>query len=178
MTDPFTPKLATARIWETAPSAAKKPTSCNHCCQHNNSPVPKVYDTRGDGEKAEILMDYMPGEPLDKAWKKLTSDQQASACSQLAGYLAELRKLTGKRIEGLNGSMVRVWSYQSRWSGPFDTEQEFNVFLAKGTDKHPAANHAIHFSHGDLAPRNILADEYGNITVILDWEWVGWFLEY
>lgn len=141
-------------------------------------PVPKVYDIKIDGETSYILMEYMAGETLEKMWNNLTPDQRACTLSQLAGYLAQLQQLTGKRIEGINGSMVRVGSYQSRWSGPFNTEQEFNVFLAKGTDKHPSANHAIHFAHGDLSPRNILVDESGNITAVLDWEWAGWFPEY
>lgn len=34
------------------------------------------------------------------------------------------------------------------------------------------------FAHGDLAPRNILVDEHGHVTAILDWENAGWYPEY
>ena len=31
------------------------------------------------------------------------------------------------------------------------------------------------FAHGDIAPRNIMIDEKGNITGIIDWEYAGWY---
>lgn len=34
------------------------------------------------------------------------------------------------------------------------------------------------FTHGDIAPRNIMVDENGNITGIIDWEWAGWYPDY
>ncbi len=33
-------------------------------------------------------------------------------------------------------------------------------------------------THGDIAPRNILVDESGRITGIIDWELAGWYPEY
>lgn len=30
------------------------------------------------------------------------------------------------------------------------------------------------FTHGDLAPRNILVDAHGHVTAVLDWELAGW----
>jgi aminoglycoside phosphotransferase (APT) family kinase protein len=143
-------------------------------------PVPKVHDIKFDRENSAswIVMDYAPGEMLDKAWMKLTPSQRLSTCRQLAGYLAQLQALKGQRIEGVNSAPVRVGFYQSRWGGPFDTEKEFNDFLARDAPQRPTDNHAIHFAHGDLSPRNIMVDENGNITAILDWEWAGWFPEY
>ncbi|KAK2794292.1 hypothetical protein FQN52_008650 [Onygenales sp. PD_12] len=130
---------------------------------------------------------YIPGEPLDKAWKKLTHDQRVSTCSQLVGYLNQLQELPGKRIEAMNGTAVRIGWYDSLWDGPFDTENGFNDFQAKGADQRPGDsnviqfpgdNHAIHFAHGDLSPRNVMVDEGGHIIGLLDWEWAGWFPEY
>ncbi|RJE24596.1 Choline/ethanolamine kinase [Aspergillus sclerotialis] len=34
------------------------------------------------------------------------------------------------------------------------------------------------FTHGDIAPRNVMADEQNNVTGILDWELGGWYPEY
>lgn len=34
------------------------------------------------------------------------------------------------------------------------------------------------FTHGDLAPRNIMVDAAGQITAILDWENAGWYPDY
>ena len=34
------------------------------------------------------------------------------------------------------------------------------------------------FTHGDIAPRNIMVDETHRITGILDWETAGWYPDY
>ncbi|KAI1948000.1 hypothetical protein LOZ12_002099 [Ophidiomyces ophidiicola] len=143
-------------------------------------PVPKVHDTKFDKEKnvSYIVMDYVPGKPLDKVWKELNDAQRASTCRQLGDYLTQLRNLTSERIESVNNDKVRTGFYKSRWGGPFDNEKEFNDFLAAGAQDRPADNHGIHFAHGDLSPRNILVNDDGHITAILDWEWAGWYPEY
>lgn len=53
--------------------------------------------------------------------------------------------------------------------------------MTHDTRRHAAESHAIPhaivFTHGDLNPRNILA-ENGKITGIVDWENAGFFPEY
>ncbi|PIG89649.1 hypothetical protein AARAC_008927 [Aspergillus arachidicola] len=44
-------------------------------------------------------------------------------------------------------------------------------------DMLPRSDRAV-FTHGDIAPRNIMADENNNITSIIDWEYAGWYLDY
>ena len=34
------------------------------------------------------------------------------------------------------------------------------------------------FTHGDVAPHNIMVDENGRITGVIDWELTGWYPEY
>lgn len=41
-----------------------------------------------------------------------------------------------------------------------------------------SGDHEIVSTHGDFAPRNILVDEEGYVTAILDWESAGWYPEY
>ncbi|PGH32782.1 hypothetical protein GX50_04436 [[Emmonsia] crescens] len=143
-------------------------------------PVPKIYNTKFDEEKkvCYIVMEYIPGEPLDKAWINLTRDERVSTCRQLAEYLTQLQMLTGERIEAVNSDTVRVGLYESHWGGPFDSEKEFNDFLAEGIQHNMTDNHAIYFAHGDLSPKNIMVNKSGRITAILDWEWAGWFPQY
>ncbi|EEH07551.1 conserved hypothetical protein [Histoplasma capsulatum G186AR] len=56
------------------------------------------------------------------------------------------------------------------------TENELNNFLAHNAEGTQGPhllrndNHIIHFAHGDLSPRNILVDEGGRITAIIDWD--------
>jgi aminoglycoside phosphotransferase (APT) family kinase protein len=41
----------------------------------------------------------------------------------------------------------------------------------------PRSNVSV-FTHGDIAPRNIMVDESAHITGIIDWELAGWYPEY
>ncbi|PGG99206.1 hypothetical protein GX51_06400 [Blastomyces parvus] len=145
-------------------------------------PVPKIYNTKFDADKhiSYIVMEYIDGEPLNKAWVNLSQDQKLATCHQLVDCLTQLQMLTGERIEAVNGSTVRVGHYDSRWGGPFDSETAFNAFLAHGLagPHNLTEHHAIHFAHGNLSPRNIMVNKRGRITAILDWEWAGWFPQY
>ena len=103
-------------------------------------PVPKTYEIKFDKEQDTfyIVMDYMHGEPLDRVWSNLNQDQRASTCRQIAGYLDELRQLTGTQIEGVNGAPVGVGCYYSRWGGPFQSEKDFNHFMAPNAQQYPS----------------------------------------
>ncbi|KAH8179737.1 sulfate permease family protein [Sarocladium implicatum] len=45
------------------------------------------------------------------------------------------------------------------------------------TDHLPRSSESV-FTHGDLAPRNIMVDSAGRINGILDWELAGWYPDY
>jgi len=34
------------------------------------------------------------------------------------------------------------------------------------------------FTHGDVAPRNIMVGEAGNVTGTINWETAGWYPDY
>ncbi|KAJ5753259.1 hypothetical protein N7520_010176 [Penicillium odoratum] len=38
----------------------------------------------------------------------------------------------------------------------------------------PRSEHSV-FTHGDIAPRNVMVDEKGNVSGILDWETAMWY---
>lgn len=40
------------------------------------------------------------------------------------------------------------------------------------SDRLPQSNSSFVFTHADIAPRNMMIDDYNNITGILDWEYV------
>ena len=44
-------------------------------------------------------------------------------------------------------------------------------------DRLPRSDKAV-FTHGDIAPRNIMVDDEGRILALLDWESSGWFPDY
>lgn len=161
---------------------------------HTTIPVPKIYDTRIDTEhgKRHIVMEYIEGETLEKAWKNLTPQQREMTCRQLSGYIAQLQQLRGTRVEAANGESVNIILGSIReGGGPFNTVREFNDWVVDGvfhriTPPRFKENcraalsdcHDICFAHGDFAPQNILVDETGSVTAVLDWELAGWFPAY
>ncbi|KAL3473712.1 kinase-like domain-containing protein [Aspergillus californicus] len=168
---------------------AHEPDNLRFIAANTTIPVPKVHDVEWeDGKLVSFTMDYMPGTKLDDAWDSLDHDQKLSIAKQLHGYVAQLRKLKGTYIGGVNGTAVIGKMFRLE-CGPFDTEQAFNKFILQEVhDRTPDIlrelikeavldTHEIVFTHSDLAPRNILV-ENGQVTAILDWEDAGWYPEY
>lgn len=151
-------------------------------------PVPKVHDVHWeDGKVAGMVMDYMPGKPLNKVWKTLTSDEKQSITDDLRGYVSQLRNLKGSPYIGaIDGGVVNIGNWDADKGGPCNSEQIFNEWILSDlVEDFPAVlrhfaecslfdNHEIVFTHGDLHRRNILV-ENGRITAILDWEHAGLF---
>ena len=57
-------------------------------------PVPKVYETWWNPEPekgSQFIMEYMPGQPLERVWKTLNHEQRLSIYEQLRGYLSQLK---------------------------------------------------------------------------------------
>ncbi|KAM5493596.1 hypothetical protein MaudMau93_000980 [Microsporum audouinii] len=151
-------------------------------------PVPKVFEAKvfearyigkKRGERFCIVMEYIPGKPLNVIWNDLSDNQKINICLQIDGYLAQLRTLTGDRIMAADGGALDVGLYEKRFLGPFDSVKEFHHALGKGESNSLGNGHGIHFAHADLAPRNILVDENtGRINAVIDWERAGWYPEY
>ncbi|KAL6871292.1 kinase-like protein [Trichoderma novae-zelandiae] len=156
-------------------------------------PVPKVQDTDWqDGRLSCIVMDFVPGKPLDKIWGVLTHEQKLSIAKELNGFVAQLRGLEGgDYIGALNRGKALMGKRSPIECGPFDNEREWNRFIledlvstAPKMMRHLARfclshKHRIVFTHGDLAPRNILIDEKTlKVAAVLDWEEAGWYPEH
>ncbi|KAF4201755.1 hypothetical protein CNMCM8927_001084 [Aspergillus lentulus] len=153
-------------------------------------PVPKVHDIHWqDGQIVSFVMDYMPGQRLDEAWDTLDSTQKLSIADELHSYINQLRSLKGEYIGAIDHGKAKIGQIDSLEGGPFTSEEDFNEFIL--SDIVPSApellrhyarfalmdGHSFVFTHGDLAPRDILVDE-GRVTALLDWEYAGWYPEY
>ncbi|KAL6868841.1 hypothetical protein ACO1O0_000163 [Amphichorda felina] len=69
-------------------------------------PVPEVYNAYTDQEtgKGCIVMEFVPGDNLDKVWDNYTDTEKESVISQLGGYMDELRSIKGTFIGCVDGS--------------------------------------------------------------------------
>ncbi|KXG47225.1 Aminoglycoside phosphotransferase [Penicillium griseofulvum] len=121
----------------------------------------------------------------------MTDKEVENAVSDLKRYVAELRAIPNKvskfHICDSEGGGILDWRIPDSQSEVlrFHSETEFHNYLTRVmTDDTPKKNvkshgipHKIVFTHGDLNPRNILAED-GRITGIIDWENAGFFPEY
>ncbi|KAK2798721.1 hypothetical protein FQN50_008759 [Emmonsiellopsis sp. PD_5] len=213
MGDPFTPKeeygqvlyeflrnvpkvirLDENRVLKSSITDSRETEAMKFIAANTTIPVPKVYDAKWSDDPAwkpsQIVMEYIPGESLDKAWEKLSHEQRLSTCAELRGFLEQLQQLKGTRIQAVNGGRVTVGLRFPRQGGPFDTEKEFHDFLVESSSQRLspffkqyardalADDHEIRFAHGDFSPRNIIVDECGHVKAVLDWDRAGWYPEY
>lgn len=149
-------------------------------------PVPEVISSDWD----RVTLEYIEGQTLQQAWPVLTPSQRSDIMTQLSGYIAQMRALSGLYIGRLDGQSAVVPSVMTRLGGPFRTMSDFHDWLANPTRRQIAqsvywhqittqlgADYPIVFTHGDIAARNIMIRD-GRIVAILDWEFAGWYPEY
>ncbi|EMD35879.1 hypothetical protein CERSUDRAFT_138631 [Gelatoporia subvermispora B] len=155
-------------------------------------PVPRVLlQTRGFG-RAYFLMKRVDGEALNSVWHKLDPDQKASVVPQLRLCVEQLRALqppSSGTVCGLSNAALVDSRISSSPVGPFRNEHDFNDHLIKAASIYVDGtllrdvrarmhdSHRIVFTHGDLAPRNIIVRR-DKVAAIIDWEGAGWYPEH
>ncbi|KAK2759209.1 hypothetical protein FQN53_008152 [Emmonsiellopsis sp. PD_33] len=157
-----------------------------------NIPAPRAIDVLETRHFSYLLMTRVPGRPIGQMLDSMTDEQIEQAVVDLKRYISELRNIpknTTSEFQICNsmGGGILDWRIpdSQREELRFSTESEFNKYLTDPLRdeirKRAAVSHDVRhdivFTHGDLNPRNILA-ENGKITGIVDWENAGWFPEY
>ncbi|TFY81539.1 hypothetical protein EWM64_g2469 [Hericium alpestre] len=176
-----------------------------YIAKHTSIPVPRVYGMWTENEsEGSLLMGRCPGKQLRLVWGKLTDAQRQRIREQLRDYLAQLRALPPPR-PGWIGSASGGPCYDQRLSydpfGPFPDEAEFNHWRVSLLDRMAEASskiairvqemrsslrndHAVVFTHGDLASDNIVVEVVGDgpndarVSGLIDWGQSGWRPEY
>lgn len=117
----------------------------------------------------------------------MTHDQKTAVAEELHGYVMQIRNLKGTYIGGHGRGTAWIGNHIPKQGGPFATEKLFNEFIfSQIIDTVPEVlhyyaknsfrdDHEIVFTHGDLAPRNIIVDDDYHVAAILDWENGGWY---
>ena len=154
-------------------------------------PVPKVLGVYNTREGVLVDLEVVPGRTLDGVWDSLSPAQKKKHVSDLGRFIDQLRKLPTPKHE-LIGSTSMGANHDPRFGkgriGPFYTINYFHDFIRRGHHIEDFAEdelkechgkrYEIKFTHADLCPQNILVDDAGRITAILDWESAGWYPEY
>lgn len=159
--------------------------------QFTSIPAPRAIDVIHTPRFSYLLMTCVPGRPIGQMLDEMTDEQLDQAVTDLKRYVNQLRQISNKTPEfkicnSVGGGFLE-WRIpdSQREELRFKTEADFNRYLSsplRAVIREKAAvshdiPHDIVFTHGDLNPRNILA-ENGKITGIVDWENAGWFPEY
>ena len=155
-----------------------------------NIRVPKVYSSGSSGESGFIEMEMIEGDTLDKIWNDLSGEEKHSYAQQLRAIVNQLRSLEGDYIGSVEHGLAVDARRDRHHGGPFADEAGFNEFLLSNTisttpkiyrkmleNLLSGRKHRIVFTHGDLAPPNIMVNR-GQIVGIIDWDNAGWYPEY
>ena len=160
---------------------------------HTAIPVPRVYASGEGYGYRYTLMEEVQGDCLEYSWQFLDDTQRNNIIESLRSFISQLRSLPSphnSRVCALNGEALRDSRITSSEPvGPFSDEASFDDFLVASAEifmdetKLPdirsrmREDHRIVFTHGDLAPRNILV-QGGRIVALIDWEQSGWCPEH
>ncbi|EGE08674.1 hypothetical protein TEQG_07633 [Trichophyton equinum CBS 127.97] len=160
--------------------------------QSTDIPAPRAIDVTQTSRYSYLLMTCVPGHPIGPSLNTMTDEEVEQVVVDLKGYISELRKIPRDSsskylICNSQGGGFLDWRIPDSQSEElrFKSEADFNKYLTdpfweeiriRAAKSHDTP-HDIVFTHGDLNPRNILA-ENGRITGIVDWENAGWFPEY
>ncbi|PMB73316.1 hypothetical protein BM221_000737 [Beauveria bassiana] len=157
-----------------------------------NIPSPRLHNVIRQPRQLEISMDYVPGQTLEELWPNMSTDEKKSAATQLREIIEQMQAIEPppNYIGRCSGTGVRDTRGRFTYDGPVcKDEAEFNEYLISSLFSkipsvlrtafrdHLQTDHRIVFTHGDLAPRNIIMQD-GKISGIIDWEDSGWYPEY
>lgn len=152
-------------------------------------PLPRVHDYWENGSEAFLVMDFVEGENLKRAWHQLTVDQQKHVLCTLAGYVSQLRSIPQTTRYSMRTGWVGsseggpVWDYALSAAdesfGPFESLRAFNdrrvtMYDQFGNIHPPTATHIVSireempddlpivFTHGDIHRDNVVVKVIGD----------------
>lgn len=164
--------------------------------RYTTVPAPRGIDLLQHSNRSFLLMTAVPGKVIGPRLATMTDEQVDAVASSLREYTAQLRRIPMQpRSEGFQicnaaGGGILDWRIpdSSRKELRCRDEAEFNAQLIEGLflpekllnriSKSHGIKHEIVFTHGDLHMKNILVDDAGKVSGIVDWECAGWYPEY
>ena len=166
---------------------------------HTHVPIPQILFTSYRGEIGKITMAFNPGTSLKSVWSNLDDKLKERLCRKTWAMIAQWRQIP--RPSHLANIHQCLADGSAATEDPLlkDTEdparplvtdeairqrihERYLLFAGQryaDTLVHmlPRSSSAV-FTHGDVAPRNIMVDSDFQITAILDWELAGWYPDY
>ncbi|CAI7586092.1 unnamed protein product [Penicillium palitans] len=150
-------------------------------------PAPRLYVMYYDSKQLFLIMQRIPGVPLNSIWLSLTQCDKDEIIAKLQLIFDAMRKAECPWPDffgGLDGSGVHHYLFYSqhgdeKFLGPFSGEPAFVAGLV---------GHRPTLTHGDAQQKNIMiventsrpGDQVGRSfdVVLVDWENSGWFPDF
>ena len=164
--------------------------------ENTSIPVPRVLDIFTVDKRLNIVMEYIDAPSLDTVWPDMSLERRELIVTQLKDFIIQLRALPPPhpgRVHAIDESGLFDPRQQNEPFGPFSCVADFHTFigvnyiqehlpkenpeLSDSLEKCATRSYRTTFTHGDLAPRNILV-KGDKIVGIIDWECAGWYPEY
>ena len=160
--------------------------------QQTAVPVPKVLIAWTDKKgKTHLVMDRIKGKEPGPLWDNYSSEEKKAVASQLKDYVAQYRamKASCTTVGSADYSPFDNELFCLEGNGPFKDVSDFHCSecagysmnlpntVAKLKQFHSSRYFGPVFTHGDLAPRNILV-KGKKIVGIVDWGSSGWYPDY
>lgn len=167
--------------------------------QYTNVPVPIVILSNYAPGKGTIGMSFIPGFILESIWDGLDEDKKERICLEIWKMIAKWQQIprplhlnhlyqcladgspatTDPLLQDLEDPprslytdedvRIRIYQRYLYYNGQRYADKLLSML--------PQSKVSV-FTHGDIAPRNILVDGGCCITGIVDWELAGWYPEY
>lgn len=150
-------------------------------------PVPRIFKIEvHENNVKSISMEYIEGRTLEDAWSDMTPSQKISVAQELRQSIVQLRELKPEGEIRHRKKDLETHALEFTTNLQLHTPFQENLFTmtslvaADTLLQYPLAKRKdnLVFTHGDLAPRNVLVDEQGHVTALLDWEYAGWHPEW
>lgn len=140
------------------------------------------------GDPMYIIMSRIRGSTLADRWPSLSWISTILLALQLRQYVRRLRSLTSRTVGSLSSGKCRsIWASDYYGIPDHATSSDLDAFLgfwirykrkqANSRNSTLPPTRRLVLSHHDLAPRNIIIDELGNVWLV-DWQLSGWYPDY
>lgn len=147
-------------------------------------PVPKVLAAFKDPDtgKNYIIMEYVPGDTLEKLLPSVSPAEKAAICNSIKDAITELRSIPAPDYFGMLNhqpyldGVFYTSPLDPKISGPFASQEDLNlgiIEMLRRTESEQyirmlrdmvdltLKNHRTVFTHGDLQPKNIMVERRG-----------------
>ncbi|MCJ1467406.1 hypothetical protein MMC07_006030 [Pseudocyphellaria aurata] len=177
-------------------------TAMRLVAEHTKVPVPEIFGSSYGPGGGSISMSRVPGVPLDSMWDRLDEGGKERLCREIWWMIAMWRQIarppdlahvyqcladgsaatTDPLLQDVRDpprplftdDEVRRRIYDRCWYHGLEDESTLNTLFATL----PRSDASV-FTHGEMAPRNILVDRItSRVSGVVDWELAGWYPDY